>query len=272
MDAPRARADHASRTSTRARRERRDAMIDVTLDARGVRVITIDNPARGNALASADAVRALARALARDDGARVVVLCGSGASRHFCSGIDLRAAREVFAMDERDVASDPVLAMEACEAPIVGAVHGDCVNAGFELALGCDALVASEDARFVDTHATIGILPSWGLSVKLSRSVGANAARACSVFGRAMDARRAEALGLTCATTKDAASAKAKAMEMAMAVCEMAPGGASAIKRAIHDGLGVDEARAAERRRAFANYRAVAREKFAAFNARRSKL
>ena len=134
------------------------------------------------------------------------------------------------------------------------------------------AVVASEDARFVDTHATIGILPSWGLSVKLSRSVGANAARACSVFGRAMDARRAEALGLTCATTKDAASAKAKAMEMAMAVCEMAPGGASAIKRAIHDGLGVDEARAAERRRAFANYRAVAREKFAAFNARRSKL
>lgn len=219
------RRGRASRTSTRARRERRDAMIDVTLDARGVRVITIDNP-----------------------------------------------AREVFAMDERDVASDPVLAMEACEAPIVGAVHGDCVNAGFELALGCDALVASEDARFVDTHATIGILPSWGLSVKLSRSVGANAARACSVFGRAMDARRAEALGLTCATTKDAASAKAKAMEMAMAVCEMAPGGASAIKRAIHDGLGVDEARAAERRRAFANYRAVAREKFAAFNARRAKL
>ena len=70
-DAPRARADDASRTSTRARRERRDAMIDVTLDARGVRVITIDNPARGNALASADA-----------DGARLAIeymqwLCAS---------------------------------------------------------------------------------------------------------------------------------------------------------------------------------------------------
>ena len=129
-------------------------MIDVALDARGVRVITIDNPTRGNALRERGrGASARARVSRGDDGARAVVLCGGGASRHFCSGIDLGAAREVFAMDERDVASDPLLAMEACEAPIVGAVHGDCVNAGFELALGCDALVASEDARFVDTHA-----------------------------------------------------------------------------------------------------------------------
>jgi hypothetical protein len=90
------------------------------------------------------------------------------------------------------------------------------------------------------------------------------------VFGTTIDATRAEALGLTCATTKDAAAAHAKAMEMALAVCAMPREGAEGVKAAIGRALGVDEARAEERRRAFANYRARAKERFDAYVARRA--
>lgn len=241
-------------------------MIDVMFDVCGVCVIMIDNFVCGNVFVSVDVVCVFVWVFVWDDGVCVVVLCGSGVLRYFCSGIDLCVVCEVFVMDEWDVVSDLVLVMEACEASIVGAVYGDCVNAGFEFAFGCDVLVVSEDVWFVDMYVMIGILLSWGLSVKLSWSVGVNAARACSVFGRAMDARRAEALGLTCVMMKDVVLVKVKVMEMVMVVCEMVLGGVSVIKCVIYDGLGVDEARAAERRRAFANYRVVVREKFVVFN------
>ena len=246
-------------------------MITVRDDfARGIRTIEIDNPRRGNALDAAAVVN-LARAFRDVDSLafKCVVLKGASSSKHFCSGIDLKAASEVFAMDEHDVESDPVSMMERCEALIVCVARGDCVNAGFELALACDAVVCSEDARFVDSHGMIGILPSWGLSVKLSRAIGANAARHVSAFGVALDAKRAYDLGLACVVVADAESAAREAFKLAERVCAMPRGGASALKRAINDGLDLKTVRAEERRRAFEQYREYAREKFAAFNSQR---
>lgn len=248
-------------------------MITVRDDfARGIRTIEIDNPKRGNALDAA-AVVDLASAFRDVDALNfnAVVLKGASTSKHFCSGIDLKAASEVFAMDEGDVENDPVSMMERCEALIVCVARGDCVNAGFELALACDAVVCSEDARFVDSHGTIGILPSWGLSVKLSRVIGANAARHVSAFGVPLDAKRAYDLGLACVVTKDGASAEREAERLAERVCAMPKGAASALKRAINDGLDLKTVREEERRRAFESYRKYAREKFAAFNSRRTK-
>ena len=56
--------------------------------------------------------------------------------------------------------------------PVIGAINGAAVTGGLELALYCDILIASEQARFADTHARVGLLPTWGLSVRLPQKVG----------------------------------------------------------------------------------------------------
>nr|CAD1832653.1 unnamed protein product [Ananas comosus var. bracteatus] len=91
------------------------------------------------------------RRLDVDDTVAAVVLVGRG--RAFCSGVDLTAAEDVFKGDIKDPAADPVAAMVACRKPIVGAIAGFTVTAGFEIALACDLLVASRDAKFADPYA-----------------------------------------------------------------------------------------------------------------------
>jgi enoyl-CoA hydratase/carnithine racemase len=76
---------------------------------------------------------------------------------------------------------------------------------------------------------------------------------------------------LACVVTKDGASAEREAERLAERVCAMPKGAASALKRAINDGLDLKTVREEERRRAFESYRKYAREKFAAFNSRRTK-
>lgn len=91
------------------------------------------------------------KSLDSDNSVRVIVLSGSG--RAFCSGVDLTAAEDVFKGDVKDVETDPVAQMERCKKPIIGAINGFAVTAGFEIALACDLLVASKEAKFMDTHA-----------------------------------------------------------------------------------------------------------------------
>lgn len=91
------------------------------------------------------------KSLDRDDSVRVIILSGSG--RAFCSGVDLTAAEDVFKGDVKDVESDPVAQMELCRKPIIGAIAGFAITAGFEIALACDILIAAKGAKFIDTHA-----------------------------------------------------------------------------------------------------------------------
>ena len=87
-------------------------------------------------------------------------------------------------------------AIGAFEGPIIGAVNGHAITGGFELALACDLLIASTEARFADTHARVGILPGWGLSQKLPRLIGVSRAKEISFTGNFIDAKTAEAWGL----------------------------------------------------------------------------
>src|SRR5581483_5709068 len=80
--------------------------------------------------------------------------------------------------------------------PLIGAINGPAVTGGFELALNCDFLVASERASFADTHARVGILPGWGLSVLLPRRIGWARAVEMSLTGNFMHASEALARGL----------------------------------------------------------------------------
>ena len=67
--------------------------------------------------------------------------------------------------------------------PVIGAINGAAVTGGLELALYCDILIASESARFADTHARVGLLPTWGLSVRLPQKVGVGLAHRMSLTG-----------------------------------------------------------------------------------------
>jgi enoyl-CoA hydratase len=87
-----------------------------------------------------------------------------------------------------------VTGVQTCALPI--SINGAAVTGGFELALACDLLIASETARFADTHARVGVLPGWGLSQRLPRLIGVNRAKELSLTGNFLSARQAESWGL----------------------------------------------------------------------------
>jgi len=164
----------------------------------GVAVVTLNRPQAMNAL-SRELLAELARtidALAADPGVRVLILTGAG--RGFCAGLDLKELGSgASQIGKVTVASrgDPVGAMTRCAKPIIGAINGAAVTGGFELALACDVLLASTNARFADTHARVGLASGWGLSQKLSRAVGIYRAREISLGGGWVSAEQAAAWG-----------------------------------------------------------------------------
>lgn len=80
--------------------------------------------------------------------------------------------------------------------PVIGAINGAAVTGGLEIALYCDVLIASEQAAFADTHARVGLLPTWGLSVRLPQKVGVGLARRMSLTGDYLSAADALRAGL----------------------------------------------------------------------------
>jgi len=80
--------------------------------------------------------------------------------------------------------------------PTIAAVNGVCVTGALEMALACDILVASEHARFADTHAKAGLMPGWGMSAALPAAVGHRKAVELSLTGTFVDADEALRIGL----------------------------------------------------------------------------
>jgi enoyl-CoA hydratase len=164
-----------------------------------VRTITLNRPESRNALSVAlqrDAGAALAAADADPD-VDVVILTGSDPA--FCAGLDLRelgqdASNLVGGADDPSIS--PFAALWKMTKPVIGAINGPCVTGGFELALACDFLVASEHAVFADTHARVGVMPAGGMSVFLPQVVGVRKAKEMSLSGNFVGAHEAFARGL----------------------------------------------------------------------------
>uniref|UniRef100_A0A0D9VT93 Enoyl-CoA hydratase n=1 Tax=Leersia perrieri TaxID=77586 RepID=A0A0D9VT93_9ORYZ len=229
-----------------------------------VAVVTINRPKALNALTRSMMISLAAafRRLDADDGVAAVVLAGRG--RAFCSGVDLTAAEEVFKGDVKDPAADPVIQMERCRKPIVGAIAGFAVTAGFEIALACDIIVAGRSAKFIDTHAKFGIFPSWGLSQKLSRVIGPNRAREVSLTCMPVTAEMAEKWGLVNHIVDDS-QVLSKAVEVAEAIARNNRNLVMLYKSVINDGLQLDleHARTLEKERAHDYYNGMTKEQFA---------
>jgi enoyl-CoA hydratase len=161
--------------------------------------VTLNRPDARNAM-NTQLQRDLAIALATaevDDAVDVVVL--TGADPAFCAGLDLRelgttAANLVGGRDDEQ--RSPFTVLWTVTKPVIGAINGPAVTGGFELALGCDFLVASERATFGDTHARVGVTPGGGMSVFLPQAVGLRRAKEMSLTGNFVDAHDALALRL----------------------------------------------------------------------------
>jgi enoyl-CoA hydratase len=163
-----------------------DVLLIETADR--VRTLTLNRPQSRNALSSALRKQFFAalRDAEADDAVDVVIL--TGADPVFCAGLDLKELGDTTELPDISPKWPPMTK------PVVGAINGAAVTGGLELALYCDILIASDQARFADTHARVGLLPTWGLSVRLPQKVGVGMARRMSLTGdylSAMDALQA---------------------------------------------------------------------------------
>jgi enoyl-CoA hydratase len=200
-------------------------------------VLTLHRPQALNALNAglrAELVAAL-QALDRDDTVRAVVLTGAG--KAFCAGLDLRELGTE-GVPVPGTAYDPVRALTAFGKPLIAAVNGAAVTGGFELALACDVLLASTEARFADTHVRIGVIPGWGLSQKLSRLIGLPRAKEMAFSGNFINANTAERWGLVNRVfSPDELLSAALALAVDMASAD--PAMLRAYKRLIDEGFGL---------------------------------
>jgi enoyl-CoA hydratase len=231
-----------------------------------IAVITINRPKSLNSLTRPmmTSLAGLIHQLNSDPTVSVLILTGAG-DRAFCSGVDLTAAESVFKGDVKDPLTDPVSQLESCKKPVIGAINGYAVTAGFEIALACDILVAGKDAKFMDTHAKFGIFPSWGLSQKLSRIIGPMRARQVSLSAMPLTADMAEKRGLVNHVVEKNSEALNKAKEIAEAIIKNNRDLVFKYKAVINDGFNLDlrSALALEKERAHSYYDGMTKDQFA---------
>jgi len=174
-------------------------LLQVARDARGVLTLTLNDPARFNALGH-DMLSALQRALAdvaQDEGARVVVLAAAG--KAFCAGHNLKdmAAHPDLAwyQDLFAQCSRVMLAIHKLPVPVIARVHGMATAAGCQLVAQCDLAVASEAASFATSGIHYGLFCATP-SVPLVRNMPAKRAMEMLLTGDFIDARTALEQGL----------------------------------------------------------------------------
>jgi enoyl-CoA hydratase len=163
-----------------------------------VATLTLNRPRQMNAL-SAELRRKLVGALdglATNDDVSVVIITGSG-EKAFTAGVDLKELETApLTVEELGPEAPMSRALRRLRKPTIAAVNGFAITGGMELAINCDILVASTNARFADTHARVGIVPGWGMSQLLPRMIGPVRARYMSFTGNFVDAETARAWGL----------------------------------------------------------------------------
>jgi enoyl-CoA hydratase len=168
-----------------------------------IATITLNRPEARNALSS-EVLRLLPQLMRdaeADDAVDVLILTGTDPA--FCAGLDLKelgssgsnlgGGSGADGSHNRDGVRGPFPKLTK---PLIGAVNGVAVTGGFELALNCDFLVASEHAKFGDTHARVGVMPGWGLTVLLPQAIGVRRAREMSFTGNFLSAQEALQFGL----------------------------------------------------------------------------
>jgi enoyl-CoA hydratase len=177
-----------------------NAETQVAYEERGaVAYVTLDRPAKRNALTGAmlERLAEIFGAVAAREDLRAVILSGAGAD--FCAGTDIS---ELGGLDETGAAlkaargQDVCDLVEFCKTPVVAAVRGAAAGGGCELALACHLRVASAGARFTLPETRLGLVPAYGGTQRLPRAVGQARALAVMLAGDGLSAEESLRLGL----------------------------------------------------------------------------
>ena len=220
-----------------------------------VAVVTLNQPAKLNALSFAlvDELHAALDALQRDNACRVVVLTGAG--RGFCSGLDLTSIEgsstsegttgpRAGMLSQAHIAALPQK-LRALQQPVIAAVNGPAYGGGFALALACDIRVAGLEARFCSQFIKLGIGGcDMGISYTLPRLIGGSRAFELLLTARTIDAAEAERIGLV-AEVVEGRSPLDRALELADTICGYAPFGVVMTKEVMWSNLDVPSFEAA---------------------------
>jgi len=163
-----------------------------------VALLRLNRPEVLNALCGG-LMRELATTLAQLDGDKsVAVIVLTGNDRAFAAGADISEMQDA---DYAFMLEDGGLtrycdSIASCNKPVIAAVAGYALGGGCELAMMCDFIIAADNARFGQPEITIGTVPGFGGSQRLTRLVGKSKAMDMCLTGRMMDAAEAERSGL----------------------------------------------------------------------------
>jgi enoyl-CoA hydratase / 3-hydroxyacyl-CoA dehydrogenase len=207
-----------------------------------VAIITIDRPEALNAL-NPKVLRELEEAIDRveaDRNVRAVVLTGSGNA--FVAGADIKTMANQSAVESlgmTQLGQRVMRKLELMMKPVVAAVNGYALGGGCELAISCDIILASENARFALPEVGLGIHPGFGGTQRLPRLIGPHRAKELIFTGDQFNARQAEKIGLVNKVVPPA-DLLPEALRIAKRIAEMAPLAVGLAKDAVNRGLETD--------------------------------
>ncbi|MBJ6802582.1 enoyl-CoA hydratase/isomerase family protein [Geomonas propionica] len=208
--------------------------------AEGIATVTVNRPASLNALNSQvlGELECTLYKLEQDAAVRVVILTGAG-EKAFVAGADIKEMADMTSFEGHRFALQGqrvMLFMEKMSKPVIAAVNGYALGGGLELALACDVIYASDNAKLGFPEVTLGIIPGFGGTQNLSRLIGPNRAKELIYSGRMINAQKALAWGVVNEVVAQAELA-AKALELAREIANNGSLGVGYAKNAIVNGL-----------------------------------
>ena len=166
-------------------------------DDDGIAILTLNRPDALNALSPNLFIELRAHfetISAQSEETGCVILRGAG--RSFSAGNDLKAIQAGETAPSRHFQAETLELIENLPQPVIASVQGHCYTGSLELAIACDLLIASDSAKFADTHGKWGMTPLWGMSQRLPRRIGPIRAKEMMYTGRVVTGKQAVDIGL----------------------------------------------------------------------------
>lgn len=218
-----------------------DERVTVSIDDR-IALVTLNRPDKHNALdlEMFDAITATIEDLIATPGLRAVVLHGAGKS--FCSGLDFGA---VAAAGGLEALSDPLkedppnyfqrvaYGWVQVPVPVIAAIHGSCLGAGFQIALGADIRIASPEAKLSVMEGKWGLIPDMAITQTLTRLIGIDVAKELTYTARVFSGEEADRLGVV---TRLHHEPLVEALRLAREIAGRSPDAVRRAKRLLDEG------------------------------------
>jgi len=209
----------------------------------GTGIIKINRPKALNALnaATCDDLLAAAREFADNPDIKVIIVTGQG-DKAFVAGADIQEMQPMNPMQGMAFSQKGHMAMsflERMNKPVIAAVNGYALGGGFELALACDIIYASEKARVGFPEVTLGILPGFGGTQRTARLAGIARAKELIFSGKVISAREAYEIGLVNKVVPDGQLMEA-VESLAAAIISAGPVGVGLAKACINRSVSLD--------------------------------